>query len=65
LALVAGIPVILEFIKTRYITHVPLAILSTGLMLLSFMFFITSVILDTIIYRFKELSEIFFINSKK
>lgn len=62
-AIIAGIPVILEFIETKYVEHVPLAILSTGLMMLAFLFFITGVILDTIIYRFNELREIFFINS--
>ncbi len=64
-AMTAGAPVILEFLKTRYVSHVPLAILSTGLMFLSILFLITGIILDTIIYRFNELREIVFINSKK
>jgi glycosyltransferase involved in cell wall biosynthesis len=64
LSIGCGIPVIIEFIETQYVEHVPLAILSTGLMSLSFLFLITGLILDTIIYRFNEIREINFINSK-
>jgi len=47
--------VISEFVATRYIRHVPLAILASGLMILSMIFFITGVILDCTNRRFDEL----------
>ncbi len=55
LALASGSVVISEFLETRYITHVPLAILASGLMILSMIFFITGVILDCTNRRFDEL----------
>lgn len=61
-ALACGIPVFLEFVKTRYITHVPLSILSTGLMLVSFLSFFTGIILDVILQMFQDLREV--INNK-
>lgn len=52
--LLAGLPVIVEFIHTHFITHVPLAILATGLLILSFLSITIGIILDTIvqIHRF-------------
>ncbi|MDR3581011.1 MAG: glycosyltransferase family 2 protein [Oryzomonas sp.] len=55
LSLFSGAVVITEFLKTRYITHVPLAILASGLMILSMIFFITGVILDCTNRRFDEM----------
>jgi glycosyltransferase involved in cell wall biosynthesis len=55
LSLAAGSVVISEFLKTRYITHVPLAILASGMMILSMIFFIAGVILDCTNRRFDEL----------
>jgi hypothetical protein len=55
LSLASGSLVISEFIATRYITHVPLAILASGLMILSMIFFITGIILDCTNRRFDEL----------
>ena len=55
LSLASGSLVISEFLETRYITHVPLAILASGLMILSMIFFITGVILDCSNRRFDEL----------
>ena len=54
-SLAAGSVVISEFLKTRYITHVPLAILASGMMVLSMIFFIAGVILDCTNRRFDEL----------
>lgn len=65
LSIICGTPVIIEFIKTRYITHVPLAILSTGLMLLSFFSFFVGIILDVIVQLFREMGEILYIHSKR
>ncbi len=55
LSLASGSVVISEFVATRYIRHVPLAILASGLMILSMIFFITGVILDCTNRRFDEI----------
>jgi glycosyltransferase involved in cell wall biosynthesis len=55
LSLASGSVVISEFLETRYIRHVPLAILASALMILSMIFFITGVILDCTNRRFDEL----------
>lgn len=49
ICLFCGIPVIIEFINNHYITHVPLAILSTGLMILSLLCFSIGIILDSMV----------------
>lgn len=55
ISLLSGYVVIKEFIRTRYITHVPLAIFASGTMILSIISFITGVILDSVNRRFDEL----------
>jgi len=47
--------VITEFIRTRYITHVPLAILASGTMILTIILFVTGIILDSMSRRVDEL----------
>jgi len=54
-SLASGSVVISEFTATSYISHVPLAILASGLMILSIIFFITGIILDCTNRRFDEL----------
>jgi glycosyltransferase involved in cell wall biosynthesis len=54
-SLVTGGVVIDEFLTTRYIHHVPLAILASGCMILSFLLLMTGVILDTANKRFDEI----------
>lgn len=49
LSLAVGIPVIMEFIQTRYITKVPSAILATGLMLISVLMEQCGIILETVV----------------
>jgi len=44
--LLIGAPVISEYIISRYITHVPLAILATGVMIISLLFFAIALILN-------------------
>jgi len=53
--LLAGLSVVIEFINTRFITHVPLAILATGLIILAVLSITIGIILDTIvrIHRFE------------
>lgn len=54
IGLIVGIPVIAEFIKTKYITKVPSAILATGLVTLSVIIGQCGVILDTVVKNNKE-----------
>lgn len=49
LGLIIGMPVIMEFFKTQYITKVPSAILATGLVILSVIIGQCGVILDTVV----------------
>lgn len=52
--LIAGVPVLIEFVKTSYITKMPSAILATGFVSLSAIAFQCGVILDTITRQHKE-----------
>lgn len=54
LGLIIGIPVIVEFFKTQYITKVPSAILATGFIILSVVIAQCGVILDTVVRTNKE-----------
>lgn len=54
LGLVVGVPVIVEYAKTSYITKVPSAILATGLMSLSGITLQCAIILDTITIQHRE-----------
>jgi glycosyltransferase involved in cell wall biosynthesis len=55
ISLLAAFVVVSEFIKTRYITHVPLAIFASGAMVLAIISFITGIILDSMNRRVDEL----------
>lgn len=55
LSLLSGSIVLNEYIRTRYIEHVPLAIFSSGTIILSIVFFVSGVILDSINNRVDEL----------
>ena len=54
IGLIVGLPVIVEFFKTRYITKVPSAILATGLVTLSVIIAQCGVILDTVVRLNRE-----------
>ncbi len=56
--LVIGIPVIYEYALTRYISKVPSAVLSTGLMIFSVIIAQCGVILDTVVKDDKEKYEL-------
>lgn len=58
LGIIVGLPVIIEFLKTRYITKVPSTVLATGLILMSAMSLQSGLILDTIIKANKEKFEL-------
>jgi glycosyltransferase involved in cell wall biosynthesis len=55
ISLISGYVVVDEFIETRYITHVPLAIFASGTMILAIISSVTGIILDSINRRFDEL----------
>jgi glycosyltransferase involved in cell wall biosynthesis len=52
--LIMGIPVIFEWIKTGYINHIPLAILSSSLEIVALILFVCGLILDSIAYNEKR-----------
>ena len=61
----AGYPVIKEFILTRYIAHVPLAILAVGLVLLSAMTLTCGLILDVTVKQYKDLCQLLLQQSER
>lgn len=58
LGLISGIPVLVEFFKTSFITRVPSAILATGFMIFSMLSFMCGLILDTVVKQNRRLYEI-------
>ncbi len=54
LGCIVGIPVIIEFMQTRYITKVPSAILATGTIILGAIFAQCGIILDTVVKQNRE-----------
>ena len=55
---IIGLPVIIEFIKTRYITKLPSAVLATGVMILALIIAQCGVILDTVVKQHREKYEL-------
>lgn len=53
-SLLVGIPVIVEFINTLYVTKIPSAILSVGLVLISILSLFSGFILDTVVKQHRE-----------
>jgi len=58
LSLLVGIPVIAEFITTSFITKIPSAILSVGLMMVAVLSLFSGFILDTIVKQHRESYEL-------
>lgn len=54
ISLVFGIPVIVEYFKTRFITKIPSAVLASGCMILAFIIEQCAIILDTVVKINKE-----------
>ena len=54
IGLITGLPVIIEWISLNYITHIPLAILATGLEVIAFIFASIGIILDSIVKQEKR-----------
>ncbi|MEQ9366660.1 MAG: glycosyltransferase family 2 protein [Leptospirales bacterium] len=63
-SLAAGFPVVAEYIQTRFVAHVPLAILSTGLMILSVLSFAIGLILDALAKIHRTQYELLWIRTK-
>lgn len=57
LGLLLGAPVLAEFVLTGYITHVPLAILSTGIEVIAVLMIAIGLILDSIVHLDKRVFE--------
>jgi len=57
-SILSGSVVVTEFMETHYIKRVPLAIFASGSMILSMIFCITGIILDSINRRFDELNSL-------
>lgn len=58
LGLIVGIPVIVEYFKTGYITKIPSAVLATGIMIFSIIIAQCGVILDTVVKQYREKYEL-------
>jgi len=54
LGLLVGIPVLLEFLETSFVTKIPSAILSVGLMIISVLALFSGFILDTAVKQHRE-----------
>jgi glycosyltransferase involved in cell wall biosynthesis len=54
----SGVPVLLEFMRTRFITRVPLALLATGLVLVSAVTLNCALILDTFVAHERQRNEL-------
>jgi glycosyltransferase involved in cell wall biosynthesis len=59
-----GAPVIWEFMRTRFITHVPLALLATGLVLVSVVTLNCALILDTVVAHERQRNELELMNRR-
>ena len=59
LGLLVGMPVILEFVKTSFVSKVPSAILAVGFMVISILSLVCGVILDTIVKNNKMNYELY------
>ena len=58
LGLIIGMPVIIEFVQTRYVSKVPSAILAMGLVMLAFIIEQCGIILHTTVKKNRELYEL-------
>jgi len=65
ISFLSGSVVIAEFMETRIVRHVPLAIFASGTIILSIIFFVTGIILDSINRRFEEMYSLIRIKSSQ
>lgn len=59
LSLFVGVPVIIEYFQTSYVSKIPSAVLSVGLMLISLISLFSGFILDTVVKQHRESYELF------
>lgn len=59
IGLIVGSPVIIEFVKTHYITKLPSAVLALGFVLIAILFITNGFILDTLVKQNKQNYELF------
>lgn len=64
LGVIAGVPVFDDWVRTRYIEHVPLAILATGLEIVAIVLLAIALILDSIAHQNKQEFEYKQLNKK-
>ena len=57
LSILSGLPVVLEFLRTGWVSHVPLAILATGLMIVSGLLLTCALILNTLVMHERQRNE--------
>lgn len=65
LSLLAGIPVIMDFLRTQEVPRFPTAVLATGLMLLGFLNFLAGLVLDSVSRSGKEAKRLSFLSYPK
>lgn len=63
--LIAGIPVIDDWVRERYIYHIPLAILSTGLEIVAILLLAIGLILDSLSNQGKRIFELELLKNRK
>jgi len=64
MGMLCGVPVIAEFAKIRYVSHVPLAILSTGLVIVAGLLLSCGLVLNTLVMHEHQRNELLVINNK-
>ena len=47
-SLIVGVPTIVEFVQTHYVSKVPSAILASGMFVMALLFFVCGLILDSV-----------------
>lgn len=65
MALCFGIPVFVEYFKTRLVPRFPTLIFSGFMLIVSILMFICGIILEVVVKKHKQLFELFLINIKK
>lgn len=64
LSLILGIPVLVEYMLTHFVSRVPTAILATGVMILAFLSLACGVILDNVTHSRRELKRLVYLQQK-
>jgi hypothetical protein len=65
LSLGLAVPVIVDYLNTGLVPRFPTAILSTGIMILAFLFFIAGVILETVTRGRQEIKRLLYLQTPR